>query len=72
VYSSQAKLLILFLTTLVLSGCYSTKALQNQPVEIEKNEVYLDAKLVKNTPVNFIITTPVNKKFAGIPVKRIF
>lgn len=70
-YSSQAKLLILFLTTLVLSGCYSTKALQNQPVEIEKNEVYLDAKLVKNTPVNFIITTPVNKKFAGIPVKKI-
>ena len=70
-YCSQAKLLILFLTALVLSCCYSAKTFQKQPVEIEKNEVYLDSKLLKNTPVNFIITTPVNKKFLGIPFKKI-
>lgn len=69
-YYSQAKLLILILTTLVLGGCYSAKSLQNQAVVIEKNEVYLDSKLLNNTPVNFILTTPVNKKFLGVPIKR--
>ena len=37
---------------------------------IDKNEVYQESQLLKNDPVNFIITTPANKKFLGIPIKK--
>jgi outer membrane protein assembly factor BamA len=37
---------------------------------IDKNEVYRESQLLKNDPVNFIITTTANKKFLGIPIKK--
>jgi outer membrane translocation and assembly module TamA len=70
VYRPRAKLTILFLTALTLFGCSGTRAYRTQQVLIEKNEVYQESQLLKNDPVNFIITTPTNKKFLGIPIKK--
>lgn len=69
-YRPRAKLTILFLTALTLFGCSGTRAYRTQQVLIEKNEVYQESQLLKNDPVNFIITTPTNKKFLGIPIKK--
>ena len=69
-YRPRAKLTILFLTALTLFGCSGTRAYRTQQVLIEKNEVYQESQLLKNDPVNFIITTPANKKFLGIPIKK--
>lgn len=70
-YRPQAKLIILILTGLTLVGCSGTRAYRTPQVLINKNEIYQDTELLKNDPVNFIITTPANKKFLGIPIKRI-
>ena len=70
-YRPLAKLIILFLTILTLSGCSGTKAYRTQKELITRNEVYEESELLKNNPVNFIITTPANKKFLGIPIKKI-
>lgn len=69
-FRPQAKLTILFLTGLTLFGCSGTRAYRTQQVLIDKNEVYQESQLLKNDPVNFIITTPTNKKFLGIPIKK--
>ena len=68
--SPRAKLTILFLTVLTLYGCSGTRAFRTRQVLIEKNEVYRESQLLKNDPVNFIITTTANKKFLGIPIKK--
>ena len=68
--SPRAKLTILFLTVLTLYGCYGTRAFRTRQVLIDKNEVYRESQLLKNDPVNFIITTTANKKFLGIPIKK--
>jgi outer membrane protein assembly factor BamA len=70
VFRPRAKLTILFLTGLTLFGCSGTRAYRTQQVLIDKNEVYQESQLLKNDPVNFIITTPTNKKFLGIPIKK--
>ena len=70
-YRSRAKLIILFFIFLSLVGCSGTRAYRTQEVLIDKNEVYQEAELLKNDPVNFIITTPANKTFLGIPIKKI-
>jgi outer membrane protein assembly factor BamA len=70
VLSPRAKLTILFLTVLTLYGCSGTRAFRTRQVLIEKNEVYRESQLLKNDPVNFIITTTANKKFLGIPIKK--
>ena len=69
-FRPRAKLTILFLTGLTLFGCSGTRAYRTQQVLIDKNEVYQESQLLKNDPVNFIITTPANKKFLGIPIKK--
>ncbi len=69
-FRPRAKLTILFLTGLTLFGCSGTRAYRTQQVLIDKNEVYQESQLLKNDPVNFIITTPTNKKFLGIPIKK--
>jgi len=71
VYRSQTKLIILFLSSLTLLSCSGTRAYRTQEVLINKNEIYKNSTLLKNDPVNFIITTPANKKFLGIPIKKI-
>jgi len=70
VLSPRAKLTILFLTVLTLYGCSGTRAFRTRQVLIDKNEVYRESQLLKNDPVNFIITTTANKKFLGIPIKK--
>lgn len=70
VYRPQAKLIILMLTTLTIVGCSGTRPYSTKKLLITKNEIYLDSELLKNNPVNFIITTPANKKFLGIPIKK--
>ena len=69
-FRPRAKLTILFLTGLTLFGCSGTRAYRTQQVLIDKNEVYQESQLLKNDPVNFIITTTANKKFLGIPIKK--
>ena len=69
-FRPRAKLTILFLTGLTLFGCSGTRAYRTQQVLIDKNEVYQESQLLKNDPVNFIITTPANKKFLSIPIKK--
>jgi len=71
VYRPRAKLIILFLTFLTLVGCSGTRVYRTQKEIIVKNEVYQESELLKNDPVNVIITTPANKKFIGIPIKKI-
>ena len=70
-YRPLAKLIILFLTTLTLIGCSGTKTYSSQEELIIKNEIYEQSELLKNNPVNYIINTPANKKFMGIPIKKI-
>ena len=70
-YRPLAKLIILFLTTLTLTGCFGTRTYSTQKELIIKNEIYEQSELLKNNPVNYIINTPANKKFMGIPIKKI-
>jgi hypothetical protein len=67
----SSKLIILTITTSTLCGCYGTKAFKNQKPIIDRIEVYEENRLLKNNPVNFIITTPTNKKIFGIPIGKI-
>jgi hypothetical protein len=71
VYRLLTKLIILLVISLILGACSGTRAFKNQSPTIERNEVYEAARLSKNNPVNFIITTPSNKKFLGIPIGKI-
>ena len=61
-----SKLIILAITTSTFCGCSGTKAFKNQKPIIDRIEVYEENRLLKNNPVNFIITTPTNKKIFGI------
>ena len=70
-YRLLTKLIILLVISLILGACSGTRAFKNQSPTIERNEVYEAARLSKNNPVNFIITTPSNKKFLGIPIGKI-
>ncbi len=70
-YRPLAKLIILFLTSLTLIGCSGTRTYSSQKELIIKNEIYEQSELLKNNPVNYIINTPANKKFMGIPIKKI-
>ena len=71
VYRTLAKLIILLLIALTLVSCSGTRAFKTEKVLIIKNEIYHESELLKNDPVNFIITTPENKKFLGFPIKKI-
>ena len=66
-----SKLIILAITTSTFFGCSGTKAFKNKKPIIDRIEVYEENRLLKNNPVNFIITTPTNKKIFGIPVGKI-
>ena len=57
--------------TLVILGCSGTRVLRTQITEIGKTEIYENKVLLKKSPVNFIITTSPNKKFLGIPLRKI-
>ena len=70
-YRTLAKLIILLLIALTLVSCSGTRAFRTEKVLIIKNEIYHESELLKNDPVNFIITTPENKKFLGFPIKKI-
>ena len=65
----NTNLVKLFFIFLFLESCSSTRI--NDKIIIDKNEVYEDNRLLSNSPVNLIITTPSNKKFIGIPIGKI-
>ena len=65
------KLSILFILFSILAGCSGTRYLKTEKLLIDKVEVFENDQLLKNNPVNFIITTPPNKKFLGIPFGKI-
>ena len=70
-YRLFAKLIILYVTTLTLGGCSGTQSFKNKNFIIDRVEVYEENNLLKNNPVNFIITTSPNKKIFGIPIGKI-
>ena len=70
-YRLLTKLVILFVIILTLGACSGTRVFKNQGAIIERNEIYEATRLSKNDPLHFIITTPSNKKFLGIPLKKI-
>ena len=70
-YRLLTKLVILFVIILTLGACSGTRLFKNQGATIERNEIYEATRLSKNDPLHFIITTPSNKKFLGIPLKKI-
>ncbi len=70
-YHPFVKLTILSLTILI-GGCAGTKSFKKKGPIIDKIEVYEDSRLLKNDPVNLIISTSPNKKFFGIPFGKIF
>ena len=65
------KLSILILFIFILGGCSGTRILKTQEMLIDKSEVFENEQLLKNNPVNFIITTVPNKKVFGIPFGKI-
>lgn len=65
------KLSILFILFSILAGCSGTRYLKTEKLVIDRVEVFENDQLLKNNPVNFIITTPPNKKFLGIPFGKI-
>ena len=70
-YRFLTKLIIILILTLTIAGCSGTRELRSQEVQIDKIEIFENKVLLKNDPVNFIITTPTNKKILGIPVAKI-
>ena len=55
-YRPLAKLIILFLTILTLSGCSGTKAYRTQKELITRNEVYEESELLKNImPMQYLM-----------------
>ena len=70
-YRLFAKLIILYVTTLTLGSCSGTQSFKDKNFIIDRVEVYEENNLLKNNPVNFIITTSPNKKIFGIPIGKI-
>ena len=70
-YRSLAKLIILCISILILSGCSGTRAFKTNKTIVDRIEIYEKDRLLKKNPVNFIIKTSTNKKFLGIPVGKI-
>ena len=70
-YRSLAKLIILCISILILSGCSGTRAFKTNKSIVDRIEIYEEDRLLKKNPVNFIIKTSTNKKFLGIPVGKI-
>ena len=70
-YRSLAKLIILCISILILSGCSGTRAFKTNKTIVDRIEIYEEDRLLKKNPVNFIIKTSTNKKFLGIPVGKI-
>ncbi|MDB4269623.1 outer membrane protein assembly factor [Flavobacteriaceae bacterium] len=71
VHQLFTKLSILILFIFILGGCSGTRILKTQEMLIDKSEVFENEQLLKNNPVNFIITTVPNKKVFGIPFGKI-
>jgi outer membrane protein assembly factor BamA len=71
VYRLVTKLSILIILIFILEGCSGTRILKTQELLIDKTEIFENDQLLKNNPVNFIITTPPNKKVFGIPLGKI-
>ena len=65
----NTNLVKLFFISLFLESCSTIRI--NDKIIIDKNEVYENNRLLSNSPVNLIITTPSNKKFIGIPIGKI-
>ncbi len=65
----NTNLVKLFFISLFLKSCSAIRI--NDKIIIDKNEVYENNRLLSNSPVNLIITTPSNKKFIGIPIGKI-
>ena len=70
-YRFLTKLIIILILTLTIVGCSGTRELRTKEVQIDKIEIFENKVLLKNDPVNFIITTPPNKKILGIPMAKI-
>jgi outer membrane protein assembly factor BamA len=70
VYRLETKLSILIILFFLLEGCSGTRVLKTQELLIDKTEIFENEQLLKNNPVNFIITTPPNKKILGIPLGK--
>lgn len=71
-YQLLTKLSILIILFFILQGCSGTRLLETEEILIDKTEVFENNELLKNNPVNFIITTLPNKKVLGIPFGKIF
>ena len=69
-YRLETKLSILIILFFLLEGCSGTRVLKTQELLIDKTEIFENEQLLKNNPVNFIITTPPNKKILGIPLGK--
>ena len=65
------KLVNLFFLPLLFCNCSGTRILSTTDDVIDKNEIYEDGILLKNDPINFVLKTKSNKKFIGIPLKKI-
>lgn len=59
------------MTTLILAGCSGTKVFKDKRPLVDRVEIFEENKALKNHPVNFIITTPTNKKVLGIPLGKL-
>ena len=70
-YKFLTKLVNLYFLTLLFGNCSGTRILSTTDNEIDKNEIYEDGILLKNDPINFVLKTKSNKKFIGIPLKKI-
>ena len=70
-YRLLANLINPIFITLILGSCSGTRVFKVKDPIIDRNEVYEGGRLLKNNPVNLIITTPYNKKFLGVPVGKI-
>jgi len=63
--------MILLLTAHILGGCSGTRVFREKGALIDRIEIYEDNKVLNNHPVNFIITTPANKKILGVPLGKL-
>ncbi len=59
------------MTTLILVGCSGTKVFKEKRPLVDRVEIFEENNALKNHPVNFIITTPTNKKVLGIPLGKL-
>ena len=70
-YRSLAKLIILCISILILSGCSGTRAFKTNKSIVDRIEIYEEDRLLKKNPVNFIIKTSTKKKFIVIQLGKI-